>query len=466
MKCSFHILILFVILVVFFALQPNLLFAQKAKPMMKSKFNKPHFQFDHTYHTTDDDSEEDSDDTEGDTTETDNDLLSDDTGDDTGDNIGLTQNQLTEIDLPTDSYNLLNISFGMTDAPNEVADTLSAFNLGQAAMLGDIAFNSSGHWTGNGNRYGSLSTTAVFRGQVPRSPAKPPVLYVQPYYKTIKTDARDAREGYGITKTGFLSGLTVDTDSSTSVGVLFGYANPELYRTDRQVQMNDFHVGMMLVKSLPHKMDFGALFSMGWQDGHTNRYVTGLNPANDLVRYRFRGDLSGHTFNATANLGKRIEIGRHFLLKPTVGVDYEGMWLSSFTEEMDGNAHLTGTPADNLMARRSYDDGSFRRVLFKVGLATSFAGSKGGISGKVFYGTQLGGNDFASVDATIMDGYFVGERRHDTSLPIGRDFVYLDGGIHHYINEKKTALLFASYNATLYSQTTDQTILLGLRWMK
>ena len=454
MKRFSQMFVMIIVLVLIPVLLQSELFAQGFKPFGKHTLHKPYSRDDQTNIAYDDDEEN--------SKETDTESLNDNNGD----SDGGSQDGLTEIDNFSGSNHFAHNLHRVPNATSEVADALSAFSLGQAALLGDIAFNSSGYWAGKSNRFRSPNINAVYRGQSPCVSAKPPILYIQPYYKTVQTDACDHREGYGFTKIGFLSGLTVDTDSTTSVGVLFGYANPELYRTDRQVRMNDYHVGMMLVKSLPLNVDFGALFSMGWQDGQSNRYVTRTDAANDMVRYRFHGDLSGHTFNATANLGKRIEIGRHFMLKPMVGVDYEGMWISSFTEQINDGVRLTGTLADTLPARRSYDDSHFNRVLFKVGLAGSLAGSQGGISGKIFYGTQLGGNDYATMDATLMDGLMVGDRRYYNSLPIGRDFVSLDGSIHRFVNETKTALLFASYQTTLYSSTTVQTILLGFQWMK
>ena len=372
----------------------------------------------------------------------------------------------------SDAYNILQSLLTVTDETNEVADTITAFSLGQAALFGDIAFNSSSFWIGKNNQTGSQNTNdqssnAVIRGQSPGSFAKAPILYFQPYYKSVKTDTRGVSEGYGIAKTGFLAGATIDTNSTTSVGILFGYANPRLFQNDRNVTMDDVHVGLMTVKSLPRNFDFGALVSVGWQEGTSSRYATGPDPITTaLSQYRLSGDMSGYTFNATANLGKRIALGRYAILKPTVGFDYEGMWISSFTEKTaNGSALVSGTIYDNGLSRRCYDDNGFDRVLFKVGVAGSLSGEKSGISGKVLYGSQLGGSDVAVINATVIDGAYAGDRRHYSSLPIGRDFVYLDGGLHRYVNQKNTALLYASYNTTLYAHTTEQTVLLGFQWM-
>ena len=367
-----------------------------------------------------------------------------------------------------DASRILNTLLLVTEETNPIADTISAFNIGQAALMGDIAFATSRYWFGKNNQTGpqSQNSNTIVRGQSPGSSLQKPILYFQPYYRSVKSDTRDIREGYGITKMGFLSGVTIDTDSTTSVGVLFGYSNPELYQTDRNVRMNDLHIGMMAVKTLPQNFDLGVLFSMGWQEGRSNRYPEAPNQVDSaLTRYRLYGEMSGYTFNATANLGKRIELGKYVMLKPTVGVDYEGMGLSTFTEKTDGSVPLTGSMYDNILGRRTYDNCRFDRVLFKAGVAGSLSGSKAGISGKVLYGTQLGGSDIAFVNATILDGVYAGSERHYSSLPIGRDFIYFDGGIHRYVNQKKTALLYASYNATLYSHTTDQTVLLGFQWM-
>ena len=405
---------------------------------------------------------------------------------------GFTQNQLSQIaDMETerldsgiggdrrtifeglfnssDAYSILSSLTTVTDKTNEVADTIASFNIGHVSLLSDIAFNTSGNWVGKSFQTGGQSpntTNTTYRGQSSNAVGNKPIFYFQPYYRSVKTDTRAIGEGYGIAKTGFLAGATIDTDSTSSVGFLFGYSNPELYQNDRNVNMNDLHVGLMTVKSLPRNFDLGLLFSMGWQRGNSFRDVWGPNANNsDILRYRFRGNMSGHTFNATANLGKRIEIGKHFILKPTVGVDYEGTQLSPFSETMNDTIVNTSSLYDNLMARRSYDASSFDRVLFKVGMAGSYSGSKGGISGKVLYGTQLGGSDIVTIDAKILDGIFAGDSRNYSSLPIGRDFIYLDGGVHRYINEKKTALLYASYNTTLYSFTTEKTVSLGFQWM-
>lgn len=98
----------------------------------------------------------------------------------------------------------------------------------------------------------------------------------------------------------------------------------------------------------------------------------------------------------------------------------------------------------------------------RLGVSTDYALGNGGISGKIFYGTQLGGDDAPVVDVTTMDGQIPPMSLE--GLAIGRDSVNLGCGAWLYLDSDKSITLSGDYNAIKYKHALTQNMTATLGW--
>ena len=363
-----------------------------------------------------------------------------------------------------DAYNTLRDMVGYLAEPNnEIADSFVGFQVGQVNQFSDIAFSSSDIWRDTAlGQYGNQNTNPnAIRGQC-CSTRIPVTYYVQPYYRSVQADTVGAQMGYGIDRLGFLSGMNFDFDKQTSGGFNLGYSSPKMYQRGREVETNDFAFGLHYVKTLPANFDIALWVGGSVQDGNSTRSEIW----QDGNIHNYNGNLSGRAFTAALNAVKRIPINQYVLLKPTIGLTYEQAWTDGFAETTDAPYAFDSSISDYRLSRRRYEDAEYARTVFKVGTMGSISGSKGGIAGKVLYGRQIAGDDYADINAVFLDGGVTGLERTYSSLPLGKDFVYLEGGVNRFLNQKRTVVLSGTHNVTLYSNTTVQNTMVGLSWMK
>ena len=275
-------------------------------------------------------------------------------------------------------------------------------------------------------------------------------------------------DAYKVRRSGVLTGIREQCSDTFSAGVLFAYSGPQLSQQGvlegyeswedggyaSEIDMDDFQFALHFEKLLGRNWELsvfigGGVQSMDWQrqmyeSGATNTYI---------------GDTEGNTFTATAYLTKRMQMTHNFAVNATLGLDSEHNWMDAFSETGEGNA--ASTLASNMAY--NYDDIEYHRNTLRIGLTGAYTGNAGyfGLTGRIFYGCQLGGDDAATVHAW-NDVYKEGWDFQGSAM--GRDSLNLGVGLYRYLNCAKTLSLSADYNAVLYEHATTNNITAGLQW--
>lgn len=293
-----------------------------------------------------------------------------------------------------------------------------------------------------------------------------------PSYTSIKADGYMdqglQKDGYRVNRAGFLGGLRRQFDDKTSGGFIFAYSGPEMsqsgayeswgtsYRTD--IDMSDYQVAMHLEHVFCDKWEANFFVGTGAQylDWDRSLYVMGDGA------YNYNGGTKGNTFTFTAYLARPIEINKNFVIRPTIGLDSEHSWLYGF-EESGTEGGATGY-SSIVTQRMGYDKISYSRNMARLGLVASSVSDsgRGGMSGRIFYGVALGGDDAASVHMVGLDNGF--DFGNVEGYAMGNESLNLGYGLYYYLNEAKTLSVSADYNAILYKNATTQNVTAGIQY--
>ncbi len=369
-------------------------------------------------------------------------------------------------------------------------ENVTNMNMNQLGSAGSIFWGGANAGTGAGT-FANMAPAATTRGQSKDDKNKDALhggcglgslldgwtVWGGPSYTSIKANGYGDKDGFSVSRAGFLGGLRRQFDDKTSGGFIFAYSSPELSQagdyTDKglssiydnisyrsRTEMSDYQLAMHLEHVFCEKWEASFFMGTGAQYLDWDRTVFdngGVLPAS----YNYTGATKGNTFTFTAYLARPIEINKNFVLRPTIGLDSEHSWLYGFAES--GNDSTYTDLSDELKQRFRYDKVSYSRNMGRIGLVASSVSDsgRGGMSGRIFYGVALGGED-----APLVTQYALGSggRQEISGLAIGNDSWNLGYGLYYYLNSEKTLSISADYNAIMYQHATTQNVTAGVQY--
>ncbi|MGL4594229.1 MAG: autotransporter outer membrane beta-barrel domain-containing protein, partial [Thermoguttaceae bacterium] len=260
------------------------------------------------------------------------------------------------------------------------------------------------------------------------------------------------RAGYGVTRNGGIFGVNTSLGRKTTGGLVLGLSNPYFYGDKERLDLTDFQFGGNVIKQFGHNWEAGVYFGGGVQNGHTER--------NYFDTYQYNGGYNGNTLSASFMLSKIYRINKRLVLRPTAALDSEHAWYYNFTETSAQDVSASSDPA---AALRNFGRNYYGRTMARLGVMAQTGGKKGGLNGRIFYSSQLGGDDYAIANMTLASGDLIGKTYQMKALPLGRDMVVIGLGGHVFLNKQKSFMLFGDYNANLFKHATTQTASVGLQ---
>lgn len=273
--------------------------------------------------------------------------------------------------------------------------------------------------------------------------------------------------GYDMRRSGLMLGIRRQLTDTFSGGLFFALSSPEATsqadiagvagnagKNFARMEMEDFQYALHFEKIFLQNWEVAVFVGGGTQ---TMDWERNTNLGNT---YNFTSSGSGKTFTATAYLARRIDMTNNWTLRPTIGIDSEHSWLKGFNEELASQTGDATVSWGNRMFTRAneYGDVAYSRNTARLGVTSSFQGPQGygGLTGRAFYGVQLGGDDAPMISVNGSDPM--------QSHAMGGESFNLGAGGYWYLNPCKTLTLTADINGIWYKNATTQNVTAGLSY--
>lgn len=270
-------------------------------------------------------------------------------------------------------------------------------------------------------------------------------------------------QGYFISRNGILLGKRKQASDTFSYGLVVSLANPRLcaqreFQTSNaytryEGSMTDLQFGFHMEKTFAEHWETSFFIGGGAQYLRWDRMIKNLSTGENISR--FRDNTTGNTFAVTAYLARRIDMTKHWALRPTVGIDSNHSWLFGIDEDMAmSNGGTTGSEFSDTQNRSLHvDNFSYDQNTARFGLSSSWTSPEDyfGLNLAIFYGRLLDEKDYV-----VVNGSFVGDIS-STNMDghrKGYDSINVGGGTYGYLNKDKTFSINGTYNALFYKRAT------------
>ena len=275
--------------------------------------------------------------------------------------------------------------------------------------------------------------------------------------------------GYDLQRAGIIGGINRQFDATLSGGLFFALTAPEIESlakvaalsksfVNTRMEMTDFQFAGHIEKVFADNWELALYVGGGHQSMEWERRVQLGNFAET-----YRADSTGNTLIGTAYFAYRYDVTDNWTLRPTLGFDSEHAWLYNFTESGCNAERKDVDYADWFLGQRlHYANSYYNRNTARVGLSTSINGTQGfaGLSGRVFYATQLGGD--AAPQLTVTSDA-LGDINVD-SHAMGGESVTVGGGGYLHLNQAKTFTAESDVNATWYKNASTLNVTGGVSY--
>lgn len=278
-------------------------------------------------------------------------------------------------------------------------------------------------------------------------------VWINPFTTSMDVQTDDNARSYGISRQGFMMGYDRRIAQNASAGLVFGYSTPYLYQDDDRVRAADFQIGAYAGAMIGYFFELKGYIGYGHQNYESTRIVdlTGIGLGLSDQRLAADGRFTGDTFAFSLELARPLFFG-FCVLRPTLGLDSEHVFRGNFCERGDYIAQSFRNSDYHMTTGRfgaSVETSTFDRVKF---------------NGRMFYGFQLGGNDYA-----ISQGQFhnIPAIPGQTIRGVGIGTSYFDVGLgaQVYVNPAKTMMLFGDYDSSLTDNMCLNHVSLGFSFV-
>ncbi len=275
-------------------------------------------------------------------------------------------------------------------------------------------------------------------------------LWADLYYNyTQLNDDGNAPGGHG-NRGGFFAGTALPSPSKESLlGVTIGYSAAQFKAGQDKTDLGDLQLGLYGgVNLFGRNLQLRGYLGYGMQDYKHNRAVQ----IGQYAPLAVSGDSSGDSVSAALYLIRPMDISDRYMLKPTLGFDYESVSQDAFRE--------TGAAVVAI----DYGDVSLNRMMWRLGVTGDYKFERFEMNGRFLYGLKIAGDDSAASTHRFMapgnDPFVI------RSVNLGNYAFDLGLGGHWYLNHRRTSKLFFDYNASVAENSNSHTTSLGILWRR
>ena len=294
-----------------------------------------------------------------------------------------------------------------------------------------------------------------------------------PFYQEISAGGNFFQPGFHIQETGLMLGVKKFGCRNTA-GILFAYGAPELRQSGAlsgyearfysDLNLNDFQFAAHWDHEMENDFRLSLYLGGGSQDLKLLRNAFGTSSGQIAMNQIFRGETSGNTLSFTAVLERPICLNKQFVLSPLGEIDCRYQWLYAFEESAQGSGNwqeMTNLSEGNFYSPVRYGKTQYERISARVGFRGEYSLTEGGIFLQNFYGTQLGGDDYALVPVSTLGGAF---NSRIYGCETGRDSLNLGAGAWRYLNALHTAVASVNYNYYTLSKAQASNVAASFNW--
>lgn len=295
------------------------------------------------------------------------------------------------------------------------------------------------------------------------------------YYESLSASGNFFQHGFNLNRTGLIVDVRRCLSPQMSGGLLFSYDAPRLRQSGDLIGYNDqFHSKLNLdhyelAGHLEYTFENGARCSAFVGGGAWNmrirRRAWGIS-ANEIPMDRsFNGSTDGNTLSASVYYSLPFRWDDSWTITPMIGIDSEHAWLYAFEESSTGSGNWQ--EMNNLSEGNFYSPVQYRRTYYdrttaRAGICCDYEKNQKGLSLNLFYGSQIGGEDYAVVPVSTLGGAFNGTIQ---GFGIGRDSLNLGGGAWIDLNRLRTVTLSMNYNYFTLSNAKASNVVAALQWI-
>ncbi|MDO5566890.1 MAG: autotransporter domain-containing protein, partial [Planctomycetia bacterium] len=235
-------------------------------------------------------------------------------------------------------------------------------------------------------------------------------LWGAPFYQSLDANGNFFQDGFNLHEAGLIVGARNNYSSRMSAGVLFAYGAPRLrqggsligydanYHSD--LDLDDYQFAAHFEYETQNDFRFALFVGGGAQRLSLYRSASGTASNGTSMDRTFTGDTDGNSLAVTAYLARPFQWGARTVLSPVVGIDCMYAWLYGFGENSTGTGNwqdMTNLSEGNFYSPVTYGKTDYNRIMVRAGLTLEYSDVNGGLACQAFYGSQLGGDDYAIV---------------------------------------------------------------------
>ncbi|MDR1485757.1 MAG: autotransporter domain-containing protein [Planctomycetaceae bacterium] len=227
---------------------------------------------------------------------------------------------------------------------------------------------------------------------------------------------------------GIQVGYDIIPSQTLQYGLVFGYEGQSSAIVRDKVDADDTYIGIYGAKILSSGIDLRAIVNYGHQAYTSTRYA---KKASGYNKAKFNGD----TIEGILEVGRRYELGRRFMWRPTFAVELYYNMINHAKE--DDYFHTD--------AAVTYDLATLKQTLLRFGNDWSYEIRRLVLSGGFYYTFNCGTDKLSTI---VVDDF--GQRLPLRGSKLGRSILSADFGGQFYTNELQTRSIFASYSGSIY----------------
>lgn len=275
-------------------------------------------------------------------------------------------------------------------------------------------------------------------------------LWFQTFYHYADIDSDGNTAGGTGHRGGFFLGAALPAATRESLfGVSFGYSGGEYEQRSDKIDLNDYRIGVYGGANLwSRNLQIRGYAGYGFQDYRQRRKVQidGEGP------FRASAEPDGNSVSAAILLIRPIDLSERFLLKPTLGFDFERLEQDGFTEKGDREIAM------------HFGETTLTRTMLRLGFSGDYAFRRFDVTGRFLYGLKIAGDDAAVSRHSFRNmpayGFDI------AGVDVGRHAFDLGLGTNIGLNATKSSLLFLDYNATFTEHSNSHAGSLGFLWKR
>lgn len=295
------------------------------------------------------------------------------------------------------------------------------------------------------------------------------------YYESMSANGNFFQHGFNLHRTGLIVDLCQCLSPQMSGGILFSYDAPRLRQSGSlagyadqfhsRLDLDHYELAAHAEYTFENGMRCSAFVGGGSWNMDLNRRAWGTS-SNDLAMDRtFEGNTDGNTLSGSVYLTLPIQKIDFWTITPVIGIDSEHAWLYGFEESSTGSGNwqeMNNLSEGNFYSPVQYGRTYYDRTMARAGICCNYEKNRTELVFNLFYGTQLGGEDYAEVPVNTLGGVYEGTIQ---GFGIGRETLNLGGGIRFDLNTLRTASLSANYNYYTLANAQASNIITALRWI-